>query len=344
MGSGSKIDPGAKDEFGFTLYHGETNTVHPVLDLDGMYIRALRFFNRAFQMGILDPDSATQTFSDVVEKYADGRVYWSLFSWLGPANYNTPERLNVGKGMFAVAAQDQKNVMYGTSIYGKERMWAIGSRARHPERIMELINWLCTPEGIMTFYYGPQGVTWDYDEDNKAFFTPLGIEIHDGNKRAEMPISAGGGQYVDGEPKMNNSTFNINDINPVSGERYNKTFWQSELLRESNPALTSWREWSGVLTEQEYLETNNFKTIVVASDYIAARRPNELEQKYVQVSNAIKNGSWRAIYAATDAEFNRIVQEMITQARGFGYEECLAWDIQQGQRRAEAVARALAEQ
>jgi len=331
------------DEFGFTLYHGGTNTVHPILEPDGMYIRALRFFNRAFQMGLLDPDSATQTFSDVIEKYADGRVYWSLFSWLGPANYNTPERLAEGKGMFAVAAEDQKNIMYGTSIYGKERMWAIGSRARYPERIMELINWLCTPEGIMTYFYGPQGITWDYDESNKAYFTPLGIEVHDGNKRAQMPKDAGGGQYIDGEPKMNNETFTINDINPISGEVYNKTFWESELKRETNPAFRNWQQWSGAKHEQEYLEKNNFKTIVVASDYVAERKPVELDQKYVQVSNAIKNGSWRAIYAANDAEFSRIIQEMTALAIGFGYDECLAWDIAQGQRRAEAVARALAQ-
>ena len=332
------------DEFGFTLYNVETNTVKPVLDIDGMYIQGLRFFNKAYQMGILDPDSATQTFSDVAEKYADGRVYWSMFNWLGPSNYNTSERLASGKGMFAVAAEDQKNIMYGTSIYGKERMWAIGSKAKHPERIMEFINWLCTPEGTMTNLYGPQGVTWDYDSEGKAYLTPLGIEIQDGNKRAEMPRAAGGGQYIDGEAKMNLTTWTINDINPVNGERYNKNFWSSELRRETNPAKKLWREWAGAMTEDEYLEKNNFKALAVASDYVADRRDSELEQKYIQVSNAVKNGSWRAIYAANDAEFNRIVQETIAMAKGFGYDECVAWDIRQSHIRAAAVRRALSGQ
>ena len=100
-------------------------------------------------MGIFDPDSATQTFSDVASKYADGRVYYSLFSWLGPAHYNTEERVAQGKGMFAVAAKDQKNITYGLSVYGKNRIWAIGAKAKHPERIMAVINWLATPEGVM---------------------------------------------------------------------------------------------------------------------------------------------------------------------------------------------------
>jgi multiple sugar transport system substrate-binding protein/putative aldouronate transport system substrate-binding protein len=332
------------DEFGFTLYHAETNTVQPVLDENSLYIQGLRFFNRAFQMGILDPDSATQTFSDVIEKYNDGRIYWSLFSWLGPANYNTAERLAQGKGMFAVAAEDQKNIVYGTSIYGKNRIWSIGSKAKKPERIMELINWLCTPDGIMTNNWGPQGVTWDYDGNNKAYLTPLGIEIQDGNKKAQMPESAGGGQYTDGENKINNTTFTMNDINPVTGERYNKDFWLSELNRSTNPAKKAWQEAMGVMTEDDYLEKGNFKALVVASDYVKEKRGDELEQKYVQVSNAIKNGSWRAIYARNNAEFGRIVGDMITQAKAFGYDECVEWDKQQGKIRAETVRRALDQQ
>jgi multiple sugar transport system substrate-binding protein/putative aldouronate transport system substrate-binding protein len=329
------------DEFGFTLYHAETNTIQPVLDNNSLYLQGLKFFNKAHQMGILDPDSATQTFSDVIEKFADGRVYWSIFSWLGPANYNTAERLAQGKGMFAVAAEDQKNIVYGTSVYGKERIWSIGSKAKYPERIMELVNWLCTPEGVMTNHWGPRGITWDYDSNNKAYLTPLGIEIQDGNKKAQIPESAGGGQYVDGENKINNTTFTMNDINPVTGERYNKDFWSSELNRVTNPAKKAWQDAMGVMTEDDYLEKGNFKALVVASDYVKDKRGDELEQKYVQVSNAIKTGSWRAIYAGNDAEFDRIVREMITQAKAFGYDECVAWDREQGKIRAAAVRRAL---
>ena len=32
---------------------------------------------------------------------------------------------------------------------------------------------------------------------------------------------------------------------------------------------------------------------------------------------------------------------MIAQAKGFGYDECVAWDIEQGRLRAAAVRRAL---
>jgi multiple sugar transport system substrate-binding protein/putative aldouronate transport system substrate-binding protein len=329
------------DEFGFTEYNAETNTATPVLDPGSYYMKGLKFFNKAYQMGILDPDSATQTFSDVANKYNDGRVYWSIFSWLGPANYNTPERLAAGKGIFGVPAQDQKNIVYGTSVYGGDRIWAISSKARYPERIMELINWLCTPDGVMQSTYGPQGITWDYDRNNKPYLTTLGIEIQEGNPNVEMPAEAGGGLWVDGQNKINNTTFTLDEINPVSGEKFNREFWSSELSREPSRARKIWQDAMGAKSEDEYLELHNQKVVVVASDFVYDTRSVDLEQKYKQVSTAIKDGTWRAIYARNDAEFDLLVAEMNSQARGFGYDECVAWDLRQANRRAAAVRRAL---
>lgn len=328
------------DEFGMTLYNVDTNTVQPILDNNSLYMQGLKFFNKAYQMGILDPDSATQTMSDVSNKYADGRVYWSMFSWLGPSNYNTPERLAAGKGMFAVAAKDQKNIVYGTNIYGGERIWSIGAKARYPERIMELINWLATPEGVMESTYGPKGVIWDYDANNKAYFTELGIRTR-GDPNVTMPASAGGGTYADGQNKINNTTFTTDEINPISGEKFNSDFWSSELARNAPLAKKNWQAAMGVLSEDEYLQKNGYRAVAIASNFVRDVGTAAFEQKYTQVSTTIKDGSWRAIYAKTDAEFDSIVADMIAQAKGLGYDECIAWDVQQGQKRAAAVRSAL---
>jgi multiple sugar transport system substrate-binding protein/putative aldouronate transport system substrate-binding protein len=329
------------DEFGLGLYNAADNTFQPVLTEGGYYLQGLKFFNKAFQMGILDPDSATQTFSDVSTKYADGRVYWSMFSWLGPTNYNTQERTAQGKGMFAVAAKDQKNIVYGSPVYGGERIWTIGAKAKYPERIMELINWLCTPEGIMVSTYGPQGLAWDYDAGSKPYFTEFGLEVQS-NPNAPVPAEAGGGIWSDGLNKINNTTFTADEINPVSGERYNSVFWSSELARDPSPAKKKWQDAMGALSEDEYLINNGHRTVVVASGFVKdVGRTMELEQRYTQVSTAIKDGSWRAIYAKNDAEFDRAVADMVSQAKGLGYDECIAWDTAEAAKRAAAVRRAM---
>ena len=56
-------------------------------------------------------------------------------------------------------------------------------------------------------------------------------------------------------------------------------------------------------------------------------------QGTLQVSTAICNGSWNAIYAKSDSEYNKIVSEMIQSADGYGYDKCLDWSKKEADRR-----------
>jgi multiple sugar transport system substrate-binding protein/putative aldouronate transport system substrate-binding protein len=58
---------------------------------------------------------------------------------------------------------------------------------------------------------------------------------------------------------------------------------------------------------------------------------------WTQVQNAIKTGSWNAIYAEDDQQFNAIVAQMIRDAKDYGYAECVEGC------RGEALARKAAE-
>ena len=37
-----------------------------------------------------------------------------------------------------------------------------------------MIDYLATPEGSLVMWYGPKGLTWDYNEQGGAYFTELG--------------------------------------------------------------------------------------------------------------------------------------------------------------------------
>ena len=45
--------------------------------------------------------------------------------------------------------------------------------------------------------------------------------------------------------------------------------------------------------------------------------------------------SWKAIYANSDAEFDQLVAEMIKQAEGYGYSQCVEWSVEQAAKRFE---------
>ena len=88
-----------------------------VLDEDSYYMRGLKFFFEANKMGLLDPDSLTQKFPDVINKYSDGQILFAQFPWLTDG-YNTEEHVNEGKGFaFVPFAEEQMSICRIQSLW-----------------------------------------------------------------------------------------------------------------------------------------------------------------------------------------------------------------------------------
>lgn len=297
------------------------------LDPKGPYIRTLKLFNKANQMGLVDPDSISQTFDDVMNKYKDGQILFCLFPWLDNM-YNTTERQNQGKGFQFVPIGGMKVISYAFNPYGKERVIAIGSKAKNPARIMELINWLYTPEGAQTYYYGPKGLTWDLNAKGKPVRTEFGLQALPNNP-VEVPAKWGGGSYKDGVLQFNFAPIDRNGINPLFGEPYYFDLWNSELINSPTKLVQNWRAKYGALTVKEYLVKHKMialkKTVYMGK--APEPRPETLIQKQGQVATVIKDYSWKCIFAKDDAQFNALLNEMITKAKGLGYDEVLKWNM-----------------
>ena len=332
------------EEFHIGLYDTKTQTWEGALQEGGWYLRALKFYNTLFQMGLYDPDSATQTFEDNGEKYQNGQAMFNIFSWIAD-NYNTDENMDNGRMMRPVVANDQVNLADGLNIYGGNRVWAIGANSNYPELSMEIINWFATPEGVLSYNYGPKGVAWDYDEDGEAYLTELGLKIHEDDDETVFTYGDWTGQYKLGTFEHNNTTWAIDAINPESpsGQTFRYTSWTStELARNVRPIELAWREWSGFIKEDDYI-INNGSSVAIASKYTSSKRDRELNTIWNQVTDTVKQGSWQAIYATSDAEFDQIVAQMITDAKAFGYDQCVEWILPEVEARRNAEIAAMAE-
>jgi len=329
------------DEFGFGLYNVNTQEYEDCLADDSMYLRCLKFYNNLYQRGLLDPDSSTQTYDNVIEDYTDGAAFMNIFAWMGAVSYNTPEHLAEGKAMMAVPAEDSQPLVYGCSVYGGNRIWAIGANTEYPELCMAIINWLCTPEGSMTNQYGPKDVTWTYDENGKTVFTELGKAC---NKDNETEMTGGyTGTYKDGQCQINCTTWSLDAENPDSnGETYNDEKWESELNSEVVEIQQDWRDSTGYANANEYLESRPY-SLSLGTEFTNSVKDDELQVVWNQVATCIKEYSWKAIYAKNDAEYDKIVSEMKKKAEGYGYEECVEFQKGEAQLRkaAEDAVKAL---
>ena len=314
------------DEMGFGLYDVETGDYHDALEADGPYLKSLKFFNKLYQADLIDPNSMTQTYNEMSEKVTAGGTFFSIFDYAGSQLYNTEAHLTEGKAMYPMVPNDATPLCYGMNVLGGNRMYTIGANTEYPELCMAIINYLTTPEGYMTYNYGPKDLCWYYDEEGNSCLTELGEAAQADRKGTMMPEEWGGGNFNDGTFQANNTTWSKDASNPDSnGETYNYINWKSRRTDETYDILKDWRDKYGQYTFQDYMNTTNFK-VALGTSYTESKRSDDLKIIWEQVAECLVNYTWQAIYAETDEEYDRIVNEMITKCGEYDPEGlCLAW-------------------
>ncbi|MGN0435752.1 MAG: extracellular solute-binding protein [Wujia sp.] len=314
---------GYEGDMGLGHYNPENGEFYGCLDEGSPYLEMLKFYNKLYQNDLVDPDSMTATYDTMIEKVKNGGTFFSIFNYAGYLAYNTDAHASEGKMMMSLCPEEARPIVYGQSVLGGNTYWAIGSKSEYPELCMEIINWMATPEGMLTVQYGPQGVTWDYDEEGNTYFTELGKKTSTDNQ-TPMPEEYGG-TYHDGELQINCLTWMLDASNPNSnGETYNSKEWKSEQAEAQYEIEADWREFTGANSINQYMLKTDY-VVMPGSDYVASVKSDELKATWSQVTTEITTGSWKAIYAKTDEEFDQIVDQMIKNANGFGYQECLEW-------------------
>lgn len=136
-------------------------TSNLLFDENGAYWSNLRFYYKANQMGILDPDMFTQKHNDFLAKATAGRLVYGPANW-AMGDFNTHHAAE-GKGFMVIPLEfgsqwntaKQGNGMTGWGLN------AISKNAKNPERIMEVLNFLSSYEGSRLLYSGVQGQHWD---------------------------------------------------------------------------------------------------------------------------------------------------------------------------------------
>ena len=326
------------DEFGFGFYDPEEQKFVPAVEEDSPYIEMLKFYNKLYQAGALDPDSETQGFGNCLEDYQNGVALFTQFDYLA-SGFNTPDHLTAGKAVMPVLPEEATPINYGQSIYGENYVWSISNYTEYPELCMAFINWMATPEGKMIQLYGPKDLCWYYDENGKSHLTEFG-EACAADGETEM-IDGYSGTFGDGTSQIH-ATWALDAQNLDSnGETYNKDNWESRMDRKISEIEQSWVDATGCRNADEYLNSRPYK-LAVGSMYASTAKSDELLVTWNQVSESVKSYSWRAIYAASDEEFDSLITEMIETANAYGLAECVAYQENEAELRKAAEDAAIA--
>lgn len=327
------------NELGFVLIKADGSDVQDILDKKGQYVRALRFLFTANQEGLVDPESMLQNYDTLSDKYRDGQILTSIWSWQGrdmynnetdPANGKTHKEL--GKGFFPAMIEDAKCYSNGCYSQGNAKLViAIGSQAKDPKRLADFIDWLYSPEGVEIAGQsigsaGPKGLTWEL-KDGKPVYTEFGMRALPGND-VPVPEEWGGGSWKDGICALNFKALSPVDIDPVTNEPYMTVMWPSVLEQNQTEIDLDWQKYAGgAKTSIEFLKSKGALAVAPGTSYIAPEETSDITTLRNQCKAVILDHSWKMVFAEDETEFNSLLEDMQNTVNGLGYADVLAVDL-----------------
>ncbi len=302
-------------------------TFTPVTDKNGTYYKMLKFLNDAYQMGLVDPDSATQDWNNVWAKMCNGQMYLMWYSWQVGA-WNSQERINNGTAYIFVPVMDQTYYADADAYYGSGRIWGVGSgvEGEKYQRIMEFLDWYASPEALNFQHAGIEGYNYRV-LDNGKYEVIAENETADADNK-EITGVAYTGKYNDGNNKINQWIVGAVSKNPNTGEGYAKGYWQSYKDATSGKTKQEWAARFGAAEPVEWMKKNNK---IIISPNVSVTLPSDtadVEVKRGQCKQEIKDASWRMIFASDDATFDAMWDEMVNNLNAFGFEDLYKFDVE----------------
>lgn len=321
------------DESGFILVKADGSDYQNVIADDSLYIRTLKWYFDANQMGLVDPESPTLNFNGLTEKYKKGQIFYSPWPWVAQQYYNTITNKKAGKGFMMADIKDMQIYSYGCSTNGNcKTIVGVGSQTKDPERMVNFINWLYSPEGVaansvsgMADTAGPEGLCWEYGEDG-PYLTEFGKKaLLEGD--AQVPEEWGGGSWKDGISMLNFMPIAKCEMDD-QGYYYSFKMWDSLNDARSTPLDMDWKNKMKAETTLDYLIDNGKLIVSPGCAYTVPAETVEEAAIRKQCRNVIQKYSWDMIFAEDEAEFYSLLREMQAEAISLGYEEIFELDME----------------
>ena len=235
-----------------------------------------------------------------------------------------------------VPMKEGRFLCYGASNVGDSDFdIMVGSQAQDPQRMVDFINWLYSPEGIAcsgsqtASAPGPEGLTWEVGDDGKPHFTDFGKQvIIDMDQEAAVPDDWGGGTYVDGISALNYQPVGTKDVNPETNIPYNYKLWDEYQELTSTKLTDDYKAKTGYYSSLEYLESLGELAVEPGNNYAAPAYSTDMTTEQEQCKQVILDSSWQMVFASDEDTFNATLKDLQDTVKGLGYDDVYAFDEQ----------------
>lgn len=129
---------------------------------------------------------------------------------------------------------------------------------------------------------------------------------------------------------------------PETKEFYNSTYWASTIEANKTALTTDWQKTYDATTPTEYYTKNNMIDIVPNINTSLGSDSSDVKNKRSQISDYVKNTSWKMIFAKDQAEFDQLWTKLKSDVEGLGWNDVFAVDKERADKivkmRADAIA------
>lgn len=293
-------------KFGYGLVGVNTNNPEELINAmeteDSPTWKLFEFYNKAYQMGILDPDALTMKYDQWVEKAKAGQVLYSPLDFSGQVVMNDSSKL-----FMPVPFETYQNNSF-TSSYdymSGNFTYAISKKCENPEKAMELLNFAWSYEGASLFVNGVQGETWDIVDGEPQLLEEYVNGIKEGTTEGVLfPTFFG--------PYMNEET--NQPINLMKTSTYFETY-------VSNDAAKEYCEKYGVSSPIENFTKVENHVYNVVWDSLYKKETDEMENIDNNIQLYFLTNIPKVVVAENDEQFAEMRQKIMDDINDMGAQE-----------------------
>lgn len=288
---------------------------------DGAFKRACHYLFLLNQAGLVDPDALTQQYTTSQSKINDTEQYFA--AWWGGYPSTSKEDANAEetKGWKPLIFDEYVGSLLGDYPVGTA--WPLTLNANlvdDPEMLAACLTFVdanADPEFLYELSNGPKGIFWDMNADGTTYALPAAFERADTGTYT-LPS---GEEY-----KFWNGRYTLmgTTINSVVDQGYNK---EMQAYSNSSKLGKEWAEFYGVESEFPIDMMADQNRIAKAPTWIQfmPSMPDDLLIIKDAVGAVVQQKGWQMVYAADEAEFESLWQQMKADALALGAEEVQNW-------------------
>lgn len=284
----------------------------PITDPDSLYWQGIKFYYDLNQRGLLDPDSITQKYDQWAEKAYSGRYLMIMPGWEA-----APLKQNTGMSYVALPSFGDGIVLdWSGELSGA--MYAVSSTCKNPEKALQLLDYLWSPEGSRLVHSGIEGVAWEM-VDGKAQFT---------QQRLDDELTLSKSEFVKkyGESLGQLAGYALNVVSPLDGSAFNLKYTPEYMEKTLTDAELDALNHFGVNSIHD-IYANVENTVYKLGEYASVMEsmPDDLSKNATDLSNFVSRNYLSCIFAADDEDFEKQKQAIIEGAADYNVEGLYAW-------------------